>query len=325
MSLKSFLSPKYYGPAMIAIAATLWALDGLLRTTLYVLPPIAIVFYEHLFGALLLSPFIIKPLLKEKITRNDWIVLFAVSILSSLLGTLFFTSALVKVNFISISVVFLLQKLQPLFATTSAALLLKEKVTKPFLAWGGLAVAAAYFVTFPGGVVNFSTGDQTTMAALLAVGAAACWGVGTTLSRMFLINHNPQVATGLRFSITTILALLLIPILTGASEIPALTTPQLTSLGMIAVSTGMVAMTIYYQGLKYTQAKISTIVELIFPVLGVLIDANKKTILGWFGISDPYITNTILAPTQFVTAAVLLFAIYKVGTLNKAAETTAKV
>ena len=64
----------------------------------------------------------------------------------------------------------------------------------------------------------------------------------------------------------------------------------------------MVALWIYYKGLKQTQAKISTILELVFPFLAVTIDA--------------FLYKTVLAPTQYLAAAVLLFAIYRVGKLQ---------
>ena len=38
------------GPVLIIIAALLWAFDGLIRQHLYTLPPITIIFFEHLIG-----------------------------------------------------------------------------------------------------------------------------------------------------------------------------------------------------------------------------------------------------------------------------------
>ena len=95
------------GPILIIIAASLWAIDGIIRRSLYVLPPITIVFYEHLIGAIILLPFLILKLTKVKISSKVlWTVAF-VALLSGLLGTLWFTTALLKVNYISFSVVFL--------------------------------------------------------------------------------------------------------------------------------------------------------------------------------------------------------------------------
>ena len=51
----------YTGPIFILIAATLWAFDGLIRQHLYSLPPITIIFFEHLIGLILLFPFVWSP------------------------------------------------------------------------------------------------------------------------------------------------------------------------------------------------------------------------------------------------------------------------
>ena len=51
---------NYSGPIFILVAATLWAFDGLIRQHLYTLPPITIIFFEHLFGLIILFPFFFK-------------------------------------------------------------------------------------------------------------------------------------------------------------------------------------------------------------------------------------------------------------------------
>lgn len=290
------------GPALIAVAAILWALDGVLRRSLFALPPIIIVFYEHLIGSIVLLPFIWKQLTTEKITQRSIIIASAIALLSGLLGTLWFTTALVKVNFISFSVVFLLQKLQPIFATSAAVLLLKEKVSQTYILWAGLAMVAAYFVTFKNGFVSFATGEGTIIAALYAVGAAAAWGSSTALSKLLLKEHSTSMATGLRFFLTTIFGFVAVLLFTQPNQIMLVDGSQLLRFTAIALSTGMVALYIYYKGLQKTQAKISTIVELIFPMLAVTIDA--------------VVYKAFLSPTQIIAAIVLLFAIYKASQLN---------
>lgn len=292
------------GPILIVIAAVLWALDGILRRSLYELPPVTIVFYEHLIGAILLAPFVADRFRLEKITKREWGLVIIIALMSGLLGTLFFTTALGQVNFIPFSVVFLLQKLQPLFAITSAALLLGEKVTRKYLPWAGLALLAAYFVTFPGGVVNVATGAGTAMAALFAFGAAACWGTATTFSRMLLLKVSNTMATGLRFITTTVFAGVAVAIM---GQLPSLLMPTPSQFGrfvIIALSTGMVALWLYYRGLKQTEAKISTILELAFPLLAVFIDM--------------FVYKSWLQPTQYLAAGVLMFAMYRVAKLNQA-------
>ena len=72
---------------------------------------------------------------------------------------------------------------------------------------------------------------------------------------------------------------------------------------LIAVSTGMVALLIYYKGLAKTPVHISTILELTFPFVAILID---------------FIVNkTVLSFTQWIAALVLVFSIYQIAKLRE--------
>lgn len=294
---------KKIGPYLIVLAAILWALDGVLRRSLFSLPPIIIVFYEHLIGLLIISPYLLKNFKKINFSKKEWGALFLVSLLSGVLGTLWFTTALVKVNFISFSVVFLLQKLQPLFAMLFAVIFLKEKISKQYIAWAFLALLAAYFVTFKDGLVNFAAG-QTALAALFALGAAFAWGSSTAFSRFALLRKSNTLVTGMRFLITSILAFIFVFIFSQESSLGAPSSEQYVRFLIIALSTGLVALWIYYRGLKNTQVKVATILELTFPFLAVIIDI--------------FLYKNVLAPSQYIAAAVLLVAMYMVSRLNTA-------
>lgn len=295
---------SYAGPGFIIIAALLWAFDGLIRQHLYTLPPITIIFFEHLIGLIILSPFIFKYVLQTKLTRREWWLIVLIAILSGLFGTLWFTTALGKVHFITISVVFLLQKLQPIFAITTASIFLKEKFDKRYIKWALLAMVAAYFVTFPNGYVNFATGEGTIVAALYALGAAFAWGSSTTFSKMLLGKIDFKVSTFYRFLVTVLVALpilLLFGQTNGALAIPSVS--QFGLLVLIAVSTGMVALLIYYKGLAKTPVHISTILELTFPFVAILLDF--------------IVNHTVLTFLQWAAAIILVFAIYKIAKLRE--------
>lgn len=296
-------SVRTYGPPFIILAAVLWGLDGILRRSLFSLPPIIIVFYEHLLGAILIFPFVVRRWREEHWSRREWAALGLVSLLSGVLGTLWFTTALLKVNFIAFSVVFLLQKLQPVFAAGTAALLLKERLDHRYLRWAAVAVGAAYFVTFPGGIVNFGGGAGRAAAALFALGAAFAWGTSTAFSRFALLKHSQTLVTGYRFFLTVPLALFFVLGLGAKSHLDIPTTDQFLRLLAIALTTGMVALWIYYRGLKFTEAKVSTILELVFPLTAVVIDI--------------VLYDTVLAGSQYLAAAVLLYAVYRVSRLNR--------
>ena len=221
---------------------------------------------------------------------------------SGVLGTLWFTTALLKTNFISFSVVYLIQKLQPIFAISAASIFLKEKVSKSYIKWAVLALLAAYFVTFKNGIINFSTGSGTIIAALYALGAAFAWGSSTVFSKIALIKRPSNYVAGLRFLFTSILAFGMVFIMGQSKSLSAPTISQLGRFLLIAVSTGMVSVAIYYRGLKKVPANVSTILELVYPLLAVFIDAT--------------LYKSFLAPTQYLAGGVLLFAIYKISRIQ---------
>jgi len=291
-----------YGPLLIIIAASLWALDGIIRRSLFTLPSITIVFYEHLFGAVILLPYLVWAFYKHGLTKKEFFLMLFISMFSGVLGTLWFTTALLKTNFISFSVVYLIQKLQPIFAISTAAIVLKEKITKSYIKWAIVALAAAYFVTFKNGIINFETGSGTVIAALYALGAAFAWGSSTAFSKLALKNRPSMYITAIRFLLTSILALGMVFVLGQSKSISSPTISQYSRFLLIAVSTGMFSVAIYYRGLKKVQANVSTILELVYPLLAVFIDA--------------VLYKSFLAPTQYLAGGVLLFAIYKISKIQ---------
>ena len=288
------------GPLLIFVAALLWGLDGILRRSLYTLPSATIVFYEHLIGAIIIAPFLYVAWKQESLTKKEWSSLGLVALFSGALGTLFFTQALSAIHFIPFSVVFLVQKLQPIFTVFTAWFVLGEKPSRQYWVWAVLALVAGYFVTFPGGVVNFGEGGAYVFAAGLAFLAAVCWGSSTAFSRYVLLSHSNTFVTGMRFLITVPIALVLVFLIGATPTLSTVTGIQFLTLGAIALSTGMVALWIYYKGLSTTPARVSAIVELAFPVTAVVIDY--------------VLYGTVLAVSQYVAALVLFFAMYRLVT-----------
>ncbi len=299
--MESKTKSLFSGPLLIVIAALLWGIDGILRRSLYTLPPITIVFFEHLIGFVILFPFIWKSFKTEKLSKKEWSAIVFVALLSGLLGTLWFTTALLDTMFISFSVVFLLQKLQPIFAITTARIFLKERVGKGYRMWALLALVAAYFVTFPNGVVNFKTGTGTIVAALFAIGAAFAWGTSTTFSKIALRDRSSNYITALRFLLTLVMAFVGVLLLGKAPSLSSINHTQILTLVVIALSSGMVSLLIYYRGLKTTPVSVSTILELFYPLVAVVIDV--------------VLYHNVLALSQYFAAAILLYAMYRVGKL----------
>jgi drug/metabolite transporter (DMT)-like permease len=289
-----------YGSVAVIVAALLWSVDGLLRRHLYVLPAPVIVFYEHAFGFLLLLPIILTSLKAfKKLTRRQWLAIIGVSFLSGAVGTILYTAALGRVQYIPFSVVVLLQQLNPIFAIVTSALLLKEPLTRRFFGLSAIALAAAYIVTFPNLSVNFSTGTGTVIAALFAVGAAAAWGSSTAFSKYALEGTSSLHITSLRFGITPIFAMLFVLLSGSTSSLSAITFSQFKYLVAITFSTGLVALLIYYFGLKRVLASRAAILELAWPASAVVV--------GWIWLHQG------LTVTQAIGALILTGAIYQIA------------
>lgn len=298
-----------YGSVALIVAALLFSVDGLLRRHLYTLPAPVIVFYEHAFGFLILAPFIATSLKAfKKLTRNQWLAIIGVSFLSGAIGTILYTAALGRVQYIPFSVVVLLQQLNPVFAIGASAMLLREPLGKRFFTLAAIALVAAYFVSFPHGSVNLSTGNGTLIAALFAVGAAAAWGTSTAFSKYALKGTSTLHITALRFGITPFFALLFVLLSGSAHAMGSITFSQFKYLVAITFSTGMVALLIYYFGLKRVLASRAALLELAWPVSAVVV--------GWIWLHQG------LTLTQGIAALVLTGAIYLIA--QDTAETTMK-
>lgn len=231
--------------------------------------------------------------------KKEWLAILTVALFSGALGTILYTSALQYVQYSQYSVVVLLQQqLQPIWAIAAAALLLKEKVTKKFLIYAGLALVAAYFITFKDLHVNLATGAGTVIAGLLALSAGLLWGSSTAISKIVLNRVSFLTATALRFLFAPIFALAFI---FGGHQTDVLfkiTPSQWQTLLLITFSTGLVALGIYYYGLKRTPARIATLCELVWPASAILIDY--------------FLYQKTLSATQIFGIVLLLFAIYHV-------------
>ena len=295
----------FYGPVFIVSAALLWALDGIvMRPGLYSLPVATVVFIEHALAFLLMLPFFAGSFKElKKLKSGDWGAFFWVAVFGGALGTMAITKALFYVNFVNLSVVVLIQKLQPVFALALAAVILKEKLPKKFFLWASLALVATYFVTFAGLKPNFATGDKTAWAALFSLAAAFAFGSSTVFSKRALQNVTFYLGTFLRFGLTSILMFFIALSLGELGAVTQVTTRQLLLFFLIVFSSGGAAMFLYYYGLKGVTASVSTICELAFPVSAIILEF--------------VIRGRSLVWTQWLAALVLFFAIYQVSALEK--------
>ena len=287
---------KKYLPALAVIfAAFLWSFDGFIRQNLFALPSFLIVSLEHVIGAILFLPLLIRGWKEvSSLGQRGWISVLWISIFGGVLGTFFYTKALSYVNYIDLSVVVLLQKLQPIFAIALAGVILKEKITNQFIILAFAAIVGGYLVTFGSSSIK-DWDDKTIIAALLALLAAFSWGSSTVLGKHALNHLSFPTVTSLRLAITaSVTAFVLLS--TGQYDaVQSMTISHWGFIVLIVLSTGSLALFFYYYGLNKLPASHATLYELFWPLSAVGLD--------WF------IRGNILSLTQWVGAILLLGSI----------------
>jgi drug/metabolite transporter (DMT)-like permease len=182
------------GPILIFIAAMLWATDAPFRYHLTRgLDASFIVLAEHAINVLLILPFIFAGWREIKSLKwKQWISVLVIGIGASAVASILFTKTF---SYVNPSVAIVLQKLQPLIAISLAAFFLKERTGKRFWLWTVLALLGAYVISFPDLAPRLYYGEAwnpNTIGVLLALGAAALWGLGTVVGRYLLrpLSHS---------------------------------------------------------------------------------------------------------------------------------------
>jgi len=289
------------GTLAISISAIMWGFDGVVLTPqLHNLDVSWVVFIFHAFPFLLMNIFMFKQYKNLKsFVRQDYILFFLVALFGGAIGTIAIVKALFLVNFQELSVVVLLQKLQPIFAIILAAIFLKEKIKKNFAIWAAIAIIASYFLAFGFELPNISTNDKTLQAALYAMLAAFSFGSSTVFSKKILMNHNFVTATFFRYGFTTLLLFVFVVATGSILEFKVTTPTNWVYFVIIGLTTGSGAIMIYYYGLRRVKAIVATMSELLFPISAILFE---------------YIFyGQMLSVIQLVSAAIMVFAIIKLS------------
>lgn len=294
------------GALAVAFSAMLWGVDGILLTPqLYNLNTSFVVFLLHLFPFLLMNVFFFREYRHLKtMTRSDLLFFLLVALFGGALGTLAIVKSLFLLNFNNLSVIVLLQKLQPVFAILLARLILKERVKKNFAIWASLALVASYFMTFGWSLPDFSTNGITTVyAALLSLLAAFSFGSSTVFSKKILGNYSFVTSTFFRYGFTTLIMLVIVLVGGHLLDFAQVTQRNWLFVALIGLTTGSGAIFLYYYGLRNVKASISTFLELMYPITAVVLDY--------------FVNHTKYTPVQWMAAFVMLFSIVMLNVNSK--------
>ncbi len=285
------------GAVAICVAASLWGLDGVVLTPrLGRLDVLFVVFLLHAVPFLLMQPFLAGSYgVLRRLGPRDWGFLLLVSLAGGILGTFSIVKALFLVNFQQLSVVVLLQKLQPVFAIGLAALLLRERVSPRFLGRAALALAGAYLLTFGLRLPAAAPGEHGLAAAGWALLAAASFGSATVLGKRLLGALDFRPATFGRYGLTSLMALALLLAAGRGLPLAGVAPGEWGLILLIGLTTGSGAIFLYYYGLTRVRAVVSAVCELCLPLSAVVLDY--------------WLNDSVLGAWQWLGAVLLLTAI----------------
>ncbi|OGG04927.1 hypothetical protein A2Z33_06545 [Candidatus Gottesmanbacteria bacterium RBG_16_52_11] len=292
-------------PFFIMVAASLWAVDGIIRANLTsAIPAGSIVFWEHVAGLFVLLPLLPKITgVFDRLNLRDWLLIGAATFVSSVAGTILYTQAL-RVSAPSGDFItpLVLQKIQPVIVIFLSVIILKERLNGLYVLLAPVALAGSYIMSFGfSPVIPQFAGRELTF--ILSIGAAAAWGSGTILSKTVLYKLRYHEFTVLRFILAIPMAYA-VSVLLGQWTAPSgISFTGYLLFILIALTTGATALLIYFRGLRHTDASVATIAELIFPLLSIVIGITS---LNPYGAPQQLSGANILGITMLLASVILI-------------------
>jgi drug/metabolite transporter (DMT)-like permease len=267
------------GIIFVFIACLFWGFDTLFRYPLVMkgFHPVLLVSIEHLILTLIFASGFVFKLNKLKKLKLDHIICFLmVGSVGSALATVAFTKSFLYLN---PSLVILLQKFQPVFAVSMAAIFLKEKLNRGFLLWSSFSFFGGILISYPDiltikDLLNdqsiFSLTNDTLKGYGLVFVSILGWASATVFGKKLTqLGYNTKQILGGRFLTGFVTLIWFCPL--DVNLLLVEVRDYLQILLMVFIS-GVLAMSLYYQGMMKLQAKNLAIVEMFFPLSAVIIN-----------------------------------------------------
>lgn len=290
-----------YSAFLVVLGAALWGTDAVFRRPLTgSLSPVTIVFLEHCVLSAVALPIVIRLRREFVVLRSrDYASLLVISLGGSVAASVLFTVAMKYGN---PTAVILLQKTQPLFTVLLARFILGERPTRWFWPCFASAMAGATLISLPDLHHGMNLIPEIPAASLCAMGAAILWGSSTVCGRFVVSKISTQFLTSMRFLMALpALAILFAMQLPAQRHMPADLFSALTVVEM-ALIPGLLALLLYYRGLRGTTASITSVCELSFPVTAVVVN--------WL------VLQVKLSVLQSLGSALLVLSVTTIAILN---------
>jgi drug/metabolite transporter, DME family len=270
------------GVVLISVAAVMWGTDALFRRPLArSTSATTIVFGEHVILVALTLPLLVPALVALWRAGPRFVAAgIAVGGGASALATILFTQAFAHGDPITPIV---LQKVQPLVAVAGAALILGER-PRPRFAWFLLpALLGIWLIGVQHPLDPHAHGITPILESLAA---AVLWGMGTVLGRFLSRELSFEHIVTVRFAFGLVASAVALPLVGAKAYAGAHDSLWILYL---AVVTGLLALALYYVGLKRTPATLASIAELAYPLTAALIgiyafDSNLRW-TQWIGVA----------------------------------------
>jgi len=278
------------GIALVIAACALWALDTLIRYPLLEsgVSAYSIVLYEHILLSLVSVVIFVKSFKKLWNTKISHIFYFMiVGGIGSALATLAFTRAFTILN---PSIVIILQKFQPVIAIALARFVLKETIQKEFIFWAAICLGGALLISFDDfyNIYNSSKSltdlffhDEAPTGYILVLFSVIGWGAATVFGKKLVQEgfSDEQIMAG-RFSMGL---LFLLPFATAENFNFSYSIDVYGKISLMVFVSGLLAMYIFYEGLRRISARACTLSEMFFPFMAVIVnwlflDASLTTV-----------------------------------------------
>jgi drug/metabolite transporter (DMT)-like permease len=267
------------GILLVILACTFWAFDTLIRYPLIGsgVGAISIVFYEHLILTVIFLVVFFKSFSKIfSAKKRHFFYFFMLGGVGSALATVAFTRAF---QFLNPSLVILLQKFQPIVAILLARWVLDEKINRLFILWasicllGGLLVSYEDILNILNSDQNFKQlflHDQSLLGYFLVMISVFGWGSATVFGKKLGKEgySDEQIMAG-RFIMGF---LCLLPIALNLDDIFTHSINVYGKISLMVLVSGLLAMWVFYQGLRRTSARACSLAEMFFPFMAVIVN-----------------------------------------------------
>jgi len=260
----------------IIAACAFWALDTLIRYPLLGrnIDAISIVFYEHLILTIVFSVVFfksVKTIWNAK--TSHYFYFFILGAVGSAWATIAFTQAFVYLN---PSLVILLQKFQPVFAIILARIVLKEQIKNTFIFWALICLVGALLISYNDLRVLLTSNTDIIFNStafkgyVLVFFSVLGWGATTVFGKKLAKEgySNEQIMSG-RFLMGL---LAIIPFVASKNMLFTHSINVYGKISLMVLVSGILAMYLYYQGLRKISARAATLAEMFFPFMAILVN-----------------------------------------------------